>query len=167
MADRGGHAALAEPARRLLRKHSGMRITSHHESRVRLPDPFVGIRVELAERRHPSEALVVEAALALPTGDLAGLGDAPLAALVLVVQRDQRIEDPPDEGRSYVLAPFADRVFLASDCPVIHGVFHARFRIAIDEVLAPTGAIGATTHHRMFVSLGPHVSNPVEAVRAH
>ena len=146
-------------------------LTSHHESRVRLPDDALGIRVEVAERAHPRQPLVLEGALALPEAELAGLGDAPITSLVLVVQQDQRIDDPVEAGRSFVVAPFADHVVLTGDCPVSHGVVRASFRVAIDEILAAAGAeqprVGSATHHRIFVSLGPHVSNAVEAIRVH
>lgn len=145
-------------------------LTSHHESQVRLPDDARGILVEFAPRSHPTQPLVVEGALAIPEAELAGLGDAPITSLVAVVQQDARTEEPVGAGRSFVVAPFAERVVLAGDLVVSHGVVRAGFRIAIDEILAAAGAtlppLGASVHHRVFVSLGPRVSNAIEATRS-
>lgn len=144
-------------------------VTSHLESSVRLQDGAVGIRVDVAARSHPTQPLVLEGALAIPEAEISSLGEAPITSLVVVIQQDQRSEDPADGGRSFVVAPFADRVVLAGDCPVSHGVRRASFRVAIDEILsgAPLPPSGSAVHHRLFVSLGAHVSNAVEAVRAH
>lgn len=131
-------------------------VTSARESGLRgqLPADVRGVRVALAERRQPFEPLVLHGAFRVPLGDLPALPSPVQRGLVLVAQRDLE---------PLVAAPFADQVLFEDDQVMTHVGAEGAFRLDVFDLLgAAPGARGGRWH--LFVALGPHVSNVIEAI---
>ncbi len=130
-------------------------LTSPHDSAVRgrLPAELVGIRVTLAERPVATMPLVLHGAYRISETDLADFESPIVRALVLVAQVDL---EPA------VVAPFAGKVLFEDDQVRTHAGVEGAFTLDVFDLLgvAPDERAG---HYHLFVSLGPHVSNVVEA----
>jgi hypothetical protein len=113
----------------------------------------VGIRITLAERPLATTPLVIHGAYRIPAADLADFASPFVRALVLVAQIDL---EPA------VAAPFAEQVLFEDDQVRTQAGIEGAFTLDVFELLklAPTARGG---HYHLFVSIGPHVSNVIEA----
>ncbi len=128
--------------------------TSARDSAIRgtLPLDVRGVRIRLAPRG-AEEAPLVHGAFRVPTDDLEVVSAHVARALVLVVQRDLAPR---------VLSPFRDTVLFDDDQTLTHAGIEGAFTLDVFDLLKlpPEARAG---HWHLFVSLGPHVSNVVEA----
>ena len=130
-------------------------LTSPRDSAVRgwLPGDVVGIRVTLAERPLATTPLVLHGAYRIPEADLADFESPFVRALVLVAQVDLT---------PTVVAPFTGQVLFEDDQVRTHAGIEGAFTLDVAQLLGvpPPERAG---HYHLFVSLGPHVSNVIEA----
>ncbi len=135
---------------------SGLSSPRDSAVRGRLPADVMGIRVTLAERALATSPLVLHGAYRIAAADLADLEAPFVRALVLVCQRDLA---------ATVVAPFAEQILFEDDQLRTEAGIEGAFTLDVFELLGrPPSARGG--RHHLFVSLGPHVSNVIEAVVA-
>lgn len=130
-------------------------LTSARDSDLRghLQAELRGLQMALAPRPLATSPLVVHGAYRIPHVDLEDIQHPVIRALVLVAQRS---------FLPTVISPFAERVLFEDDqLRTTFGVEGA-FTLDVFDILGlPPGSRAG--HYHLFVSLGPHVSNVVEA----
>jgi hypothetical protein len=135
-----------------------MTLTSCRDSGLRghLPADVRGLQVALAQRPLATAPLVLHGAYRIPHADLEGFEHPIVRSLVLVTQRNLLPS---------VLSPFAEKVLFEDDQVRTAFGTEGAFTLDVFELLA-LPAHERAGHYHLFVSLGPHVSNVVEATVA-
>jgi hypothetical protein len=134
-------------------------LTSARDSVVRgkLPSDVVGIRITLAERPLATTPPVIHGAYRIPEADLADFASPFVRALVLVAQLDLA---------PTVVSPFTEQLLFEDDQVRTQAGVEGAFTLDVFELLRLTGperSADRAGHYHLFVSLGPHVSNVIEA----
>jgi hypothetical protein len=112
-----------------------------------------GVRIQLAARPLASSPLVVHGVYRVAAADVADFQPPAARGVVVVVQRNLT---------PFVATPFRERVLFDDDVVVTDAGIEGAFTLDVREVLGGDGASSAGRFH-IFVSLGPHVSNVLQA----